>query len=115
MYPENLHVLPQLFLQHDAGSLFQIKVPWPIHLAMYSLQEVQEYTIRERAVRAEAVLTSIPDADLLPQREVPDEHHHSAVDMQQLSNVCKEALSEDGDFGRQAEQMRRNKQLLPLK
>ena len=44
MYPENLHVLPQLFLQHDAGSLFQIKVPWPIHLAMYSLQEVQEYT-----------------------------------------------------------------------
>ena len=35
--------------------------------------------------------------------------------VQQLSNVCKEALSEDGDFGRQAEQMRRNKQLLPLK
>jgi hypothetical protein len=33
--------------------------------------------------------------------------------VQQLSNECKEALSEDGDFGRQAEQMRRNKQLLP--
>jgi ACT domain-containing protein len=34
--------------------------------------------------------------------------------VQQLSNECKEALSEDGDFGRQAEQMRLNKQLLPL-
>ena len=32
---------------------------------------------------------------------------------QQLSNECKEDLSEDGDFGRQAEQMRLNKQLLP--
>ena len=137
------------------------------------MQEVQEYTIRERAVWAEAILTSIPDADLLPQRKVPDEHRYSADDgpirehdplvlemvnsgssvnraikdagmprssfykyrymaemkivdlahylylkdqfryVQQLSKECKEALSEDGNFGRQAEQMMRSKQLLP--
>ena len=33
--------------------------------------------------------------------------------VQQLSKECKKALSEDGNFARQAEQMRRNKQLLP--
>ena len=69
-----------MLCSNDADSLLNFQIPWPPHLAMLTLQEVQEHPDWQCPLWSEALPTEVPNAYLLSEYQIPDEYRRGTTD-----------------------------------